>query len=208
EGEKQDFFCLITDIQLGATDPQALQDPPGAADDLLRQVLSGITTFGAIKIQPMLVLPKAELDGAARYLPPRTVPTHFSSVYRAGPADFEQVFGAEDALHFQMGKPLDMDVPVCLDLKRFVERSNGVFGKSGTGKSFLTRLLLCGVIKSDLAVNLIFDMHSEYGHGSRTEDNLLVEGLQDLFGKQKVAVLGLDAGSDGRRAERADSLIS
>src|SRR5215213_1395729 len=51
EGEKQDFFCLITDIQLGATDPQALQDPPGPADDLLRQVLSGITTFGAIKIQ-------------------------------------------------------------------------------------------------------------------------------------------------------------
>src|SRR4051812_18987268 len=36
EGEKQDFFCLITDIQLGATDPQALQDPPEANDDLLR----------------------------------------------------------------------------------------------------------------------------------------------------------------------------
>ena len=208
EGEKQDFFCLITDIQLSATDPQALQDPPGAADDLLRQVLSGITTFGAIKIQPMLVLPKEELDGGARYLPPRTVPTHFSSVYRAGPADFEQVFGAEDALHFQMGKPLDMDVPVCLDLKRFVERSNGVFGKSGTGKSFLTRLLLCGVIKSDLAVNLIFDMHSEYGHGAQSEDHRRVLGLQDLFGAQKVIVLALDSRSDASRTVRADRTIT
>ena len=39
-----------------------------------------------------------------------------------------------------------MDVPVRLDLTRFVERSNGVFGKSGTGKSFLTRLLHCGIV--------------------------------------------------------------
>jgi DNA helicase HerA-like ATPase len=64
------------------------------------------------------------------------------------------------------------------------------------------------VIKSASAVNLIFDMHSEYGHGSRSEDGQLVDGLQDLFGKQKVVVLGLDAGSDGSRAVRADGLIS
>lgn len=214
EGEKQDFFCLITDIQLGATDPQALLDPPEANDDLLRQVLSGITTFGAIKIQPMLMLPKGELDGpaganGAAYLPPRTIPPHYSRVHRADEEDFAKVFGTpEDKLRFEMGKPLDMDVAVCLDLKRFVERSNGVFGKSGTGKSFLTRLLLCGVIKGDVAVNLIFDMHSEYGHGSRSEDGVRVLGLQDLFGAQKVAVLALDAKADGARATRADRTIS
>jgi DNA helicase HerA-like ATPase len=48
-----------------------------------------------------------------------------------------------------------MDVPICIDLDRFVERSNGVFGKSGTGKSFLTRLLLSGIIRKQAAVNLI-----------------------------------------------------
>lgn len=42
-----------------------------------------------------------------------------------------------------------------------VERSSGVFGKSGTGKMFLARFLLAGVIKHRAAVNLIFDIHNE-----------------------------------------------
>src|SRR5215211_652994 len=209
-GDKHDFFCLITDIQLSATDPQVLQDPPDAAEDFLRQVLAGTTTYGAIKVQPMLMLARGEpTDGQIEGpLPVRTVPAHFSRVYVADESDFELVFGSEERGHFQVGKPLDMEVPVCLDLQRFVQRSNGVFGKSGTGKSFLTRLLLCGVVQSGQAVNLVFDMHSEYGHGNRSEDGVLVQGLQDLFGKQKVVVLGLDAGSDGRKAVRADGLIS
>ncbi len=77
-------------------------------------------------------------------LPVKTIPTHFSQVYEANEEDFRRVFGWEDDTqrkNFSIGKPLDMDVPVCIDLDRFVERSNGVFGKSGTGKSFLTRLL-------------------------------------------------------------------
>ena len=126
--------------------------------------------------------------------PVRTIPSHFSVVHEADRDDFELVFGQESEQRFQIGKPLDMDVPVCLDLRQFVERSNGVFGKSGTGKSFLTRLLLCGVVKADAAVNLIFDMHSEYGHGSVGEDGRMVKGLQDLFTRQKVVVLGLEAG--------------
>ena len=77
---------------------------------------------------------------------------HFSSVSDATQQDFERVFGRDDGKnHFQIGQPIDMDVPVCLDLRRFVERSNGIFGKSGTGKSFLTRLILCGVIKAQAA---------------------------------------------------------
>lgn len=210
EGEQHDFFCLITDVQLGATDQRVLQDPPGPADDFLRAVLAGTTTFGAMKVQPMLMLPKGGggLDAKREPEPPRTVPAHFSSVYEADEDDFEQVFGKESERFFAMGKPLDMEVDVCLDLTRFVQRSNGVFGKSGTGKSFLTRLLLCGVIKSDIATNLIFDMHSEYGHGSNSEDNRLVKGLQDLFGPLKVSVLGLDAGADAGRTRRADRLIT
>jgi DNA helicase HerA-like ATPase len=102
----------------------------------------------------------------------KTVPVHFSAVHLADDEDFQRVFGVEDSdhpNHFEIGRPLDMEVPVCLDLKQFVERSNGVFGKSGTGKSFLTRLLLAGVVRSKAAVNLIFDMHSEYGWSSQSE---------------------------------------
>ena len=54
-------------------------------------------------------------------------------------------------------------VKITLNLERLVERSSGVFGKSGTGKTFLARLLLAGIIQQRVAVNLIFDMHNEYG---------------------------------------------
>src|SRR5262252_6625677 len=131
--------------------------------------------------------------------PARTIPPHFSNVSEATLGDFERVFGRDDGKHhFQIGQPIDMDVPVCLDLRRFVERSNGIFGKSGTGKSFHTRLILCGVIKADAAVNLIFDMHSEYGWSAKNEEGVEVKGLSQLFGS-RVAVYTLDMESSRGR---------
>jgi DNA helicase HerA-like ATPase len=139
-------------------------------------------------------------------LPVKTIPSHFSQVYDASEHDFRAVFGWEDdptRKNFAIGKPLDMDVPVCIDLDRFVERSNGVFGKSGTGKSFLTRLLLSGVIRKQAAVNLIFDMHSEYGWEAQCEGKGMntVKGLRQLFPGQ-VEIYTLDPESTKRRGIR------
>ena len=139
-------------------------------------------------------------------LPVKTIPSHFSQVYDASERDFRAVFGWEDDPHrrnFAIGKPLDMDVPICIDLDRFVERSNGVFGKSGTGKSFLTRLLLSGIIRKQAAVNLIFDMHSEYGWEATCEGKMFstVKGLRQLFPGQ-VQIYTLDPDSTKRRGVR------
>jgi hypothetical protein len=138
--------------------------------------------------------------------PVKTIPSHFSQVYDATERDFRLVFGWEDDPHrrnFAIGQPLDMEVPVCIDLDRFVERSNGVFGKSGTGKSFLTRLLLSGIIRKQAAVNLIFDMHSEYGWEAATEGKQFrtVKGLRQLFAGQ-VDIYTLDPDSTRRRGVR------
>ena len=139
-------------------------------------------------------------------MPVKTIPSHFSQVYDASERDFRAVFGWEDDPHrrnFAIGQPLDMDVPICIDLDRFVERSNGVFGKSGTGKSFLTRLLLCGIIRKQAAVNLIFDMHSEYGWEAVREGKQFstVKGLRQLFPGQ-VQIYTLDPASTRRRGVR------
>lgn len=139
-------------------------------------------------------------------LPVKTIPSHFSQVYEASQRDFRAVFGWEDdpqRCNFAIGKPIDMDVPICLDLERFVERSNGVFGKSGTGKSFLTRLLLSGIIRKRAAVNLIFDMHSEYGWEAVSEGKNFstVKGLRQLFPDQ-VQIYTLDPESTRRRGVR------
>ena len=138
--------------------------------------------------------------------PVKTVPSHFSQVFDALDTDFQIIFGSEAnplKRNFAIGQPIDMPVPICLDLDRFVERSNGVFGKSGTGKSFLTRLLLSGVIRKQAAVNLIFDMHSEYGWEAAKEGKKFstVKGLRQLFPAQ-VQIYTLDPESTLRRGVR------
>lgn len=152
---------------------------------------------------------QAQSSEELELLPVKTIPSHFSQVYDASDRDFRAVFGWEDdpsRRNFAIGRPIDMDVPICIDLDRFVERSNGVFGKSGTGKSFLTRLLLSGIIRKRAAVNLIFDMHSEYGWeaasegGGRDRFNT-VKGLRQLFPDQ-VQIYTLDPESTQRRGVR------
>jgi uncharacterized protein len=178
QGEKHEFFSMVTDVALEATNQKILIDPP-AESAFVSQVLSGTLTYGSIVLMPRLMLPRDIEQGL---LPVKTVPRHFSSVYDAEEEDFTRVFGGSNENSFEIGQPLDMNVPVCIDLERFVERSNGIFGKSGTGKSFLTRLILSGTISANIASNLVFDMHSEYGWASASETGTTVKGLRQLFG--------------------------
>ncbi|HMQ29789.1 MAG TPA: ATP-binding protein [Chloroflexaceae bacterium] len=187
KGEKHEFFSMITDVALEATNQKVLTDPPDG-DAFFHEVLAGTSTYGTLAMMPRLMLPTDLEEGL---LPVKTIPRHFAPVFEASEADFQRVFGREGGSSFEIGRPLDMDVPVCLDLARLVERSNGIFGKSGTGKSFLTRLLLCGTIHAGVASNLIFDMHSEYGWETRSEGGGFVKGLRQLFGSE-VLVYTID----------------
>lgn len=193
QGEKYDFFCLVTDVLLNASSPGMLDDPPDPTDDFLRQVLVGTGAYGSLAIQPMLMLNKqAANEVAADELgagpqPVRTIPVHFAQVNVADEADFDRVFAQPGDGSWTIGTPLDMDIDVRLDLERIAERSNGIFGKSGSGKSMLTRLLLCGLIKSQRAVNLVFDMHSEYAWATRDKrTNTMLPSLRDVFGESVV----------------------
>jgi hypothetical protein len=157
----------------------------------------------------MLVL-EASADpqtGSEEPRPVKTIPAHFSPVYEATEEDVNNVFGAEDERHFYVGTPLDMEnVRVHLNLERLVERSSGVFGKSGTGKTFLTRTLLAGIVKQNAAVNLVFDMHNEYGWESQAEGRHRVKGLRQLF-PGKVSVMTLDPESSRRRESKFDLTV-
>ncbi|KAB8142181.1 DUF87 domain-containing protein [Chloroflexia bacterium SDU3-3] len=203
EGEKHQFFSMVTDVSLEATNQKILADPPGS-DPFFYEVLAGTSTYGSINLKPNLMVPH-DLNEGPR--PVKTVPRHFAAVFDANESDFTRVFGTEDRTHFEIGRPLDMDVPICLDLERLVERSNGVFGKSGTGKSFLTRLILCGTIKAKSASNLIFDMHSEYGHDATSESGTFVKGLRQLFGGSQVLVYSLDPASSRNRGVAPDEEV-
>jgi len=193
EGEDNRYFSTIADLELRLTDPALAADPPPATSPFLRAALAGVHTYAVAQVKPSLMLAdKDELIGGGPK-PVRTIPMHFAILREAGAVDFSNVFGEEDAegTKFALGTPLTMDQPIPLDLKRLVERSNGVFGQSGTGKSVLTRLLLCGVIKAGLASALIFDMHSEYAWQKEGEGGAQLRGLRDLFGS-KIGVYSLD----------------
>ncbi len=199
EGEQYDFFSMITDIALGASNEQILLHPPDEEEHLLRQILQGASTFATVTLRPMLMMENRNLEEFVEPRKVKTVPVHFAPVARATEEDVARIFGHEandgGKRYFEIGRPLDMDTPVCIDLNRFVERSNGIFGKTGTGKTFITRLILAGLIKTQKAVNLIFDMHSEYGLSSRKESDdgraHFVKGLRDLF-PSRVAIFSLD----------------
>jgi DNA helicase HerA-like ATPase len=198
------FFGIITDIALDVSNPDLIRRPPDSSDDFVVDIYSGSVTFGTMQISPMLMLD--EEQGEPR--PVKTIPSHFSHAYEASPQDVELVFGEEDEVHFYIGTPLDMeDVQVNLDLSRFVERSSGVFGKSGTGKSFITRTVLAGIIKSGLASALIFDMHNDYGWAIKDEVGREHKGLRQLFPDGRVSVVTLDEDTSRARGSKIDRVL-
>ena len=207
QGDRLRFFGVVTDVSLGATDGSLVGSPPDVSNPFVAEVISGTAAYGAMSVQPMLTIsgddPSLVLDGPQ---PAKTIPAHFSQVATASDRDVELVFGAEGEGHFWVGSPLDMETKLCLDVNELVKRSNGVFGKSGTGKTFLTRLLLIGILQSGAARNLVFDMQSEYGWSGYSEDAREVKGLKQLFPSQ-VVVFSLDEASSKRRGLMPDYVV-
>lgn len=204
QGNQKCFLGVLTEIELESTDDGIAATPPDMSNPLLQQVMSGTTAYGAITVEPMLAMGVDMPDGPQ---PAKTIPSHFSRVSLASEEDIQAVFGDEDAKHFYIGNPMDMEARLCLNIEELVKRSNGVFGKSGTGKTFLTRLLLIGILQHGAASNLIFDMHGEYGWRGSSEHTNEVKGLKQLFGS-KVAVFSLDPESARRRGLTPDYDVS
>ena len=203
-GNNHAFFSLITDLNLEVTHPDILLFPPTAKEGLLMSMLKERDIYATAQVKPMLML-----DSKGSLLPVKTIPPHFAPVYEATQKDVSLIFGNEDDAsknYFSIGCPLDMTTPICINLERLTERSNGIFGKTGTGKTFITRLILAGLIKNEKATMVIFDMHSEYGLQARKEGNdhySFVKGLKTLF-PDKVVIFSLDPQSTRRRGGNCD----
>ncbi len=205
EGRDNLYFSMIADLQLHVTDSNLIADPPWDRDTLIARALAGTGTYAVAQVKPMLMLPRQAddlfVDPTERVRPVRTIPGHFALLRKATDDDFRLVFGEDTNSNymFSIGTPLTSNIPVALDLRRFMERSNGIFGQSGTGKSFLARLLLCGIIHRNVGVNLVFDMHDEYAFGKESEEGVWVKGLKELF-PTRVQVWSLDP--TNRNADR------
>lgn len=202
-GHSRRFFCMVTDIGLNSANAQITMIPPDMSNPYLSDIYNGSMAFGMAHITPMLVI-----NENSQIEPVRTIPPHFQEVWTATEQDINDVFGDEDESHFNIGAPLELpNTQINVDLKRLTERSVGVFGKSGTGKSYLTRIVLAGVIARRAAVNLIFDMHNDYGWEVYNEFGTKDKGLKQLF-PDRVAIFTLDDKSSQRRGVRPDFVVT
>ena len=136
-GEHYTFFSLITDLELQVTNPDILLFPPSEDEKILTSMLKKRDIYAKVMLRPMLML-----DAEKHRMPVKTIPSHFAAVYEASASEVAEIFGDEqkDKKYFNIGFPLDMTTPVCMDLDLLVERSNGIFGKTGTGKTFITQI--------------------------------------------------------------------
>jgi hypothetical protein len=211
------FYGLVTDLQLGATDPRFADEQSEKRFPLhLAELLHGQTLFTNLEVLPALMLERGPDPGSAEYaawreaitqgmrpephaLPVKTIPPHHASVRQAGQGDIAEIFGEESHPgNFVIGYTREQGHPVCLNLDKFVQRSSGVFGATGTGKSFLTRLLLAGLIQYNRASILVLDMHNEYGFDDTASDTGKgVVGLKTKF-SSSLQVVGLGKGTQIR----------
>lgn len=215
QGRQQRFFGMVTDVELRSLSAHLAAVPPSGNDEFVQEVLQGTATYAVLKVMPMLKIgPTA--DAAPE--PVKTVPSHFAVARDASQSEMEEIFGSEDSSHFLIGSPLDMDVKICLDYTRFIERSNGIFGKTGTGKTFLTRMVLFYLIQKSgqqrehkrRCVNLVFDMHNEYGwEGTSEGPSGRAQGLKRLPGiGANVLIMTLDEANARRRTVRPDGVVT
>jgi energy-coupling factor transporter ATP-binding protein EcfA2 len=204
------FYGLVTDLQLGSTDPRfADEQSESRLPSEMAQLLHGQTLYTTLEVLPALMLERGPEPGGPGYqewwaehaeglhpMPVKTIPPHHAQVRLADEGDIAEIFGKPDEQgNFVVGYTREQGHPVCINLDKFVQRSAGVFGATGTGKSFLTRLMLAGLIHHDNASVLVFDMHNEYGFDDTASDTHdAVVGLKTKFGT-RVRVVALGAGA-------------
>jgi DNA helicase HerA-like ATPase len=209
------YYGLVTDLQLGSTDPRFADEKSDRLQPAIAQALLGQTLYTTLMVYPTLMLDRGPADAVENLRwqveidegkmerptprPVKTVPAHHAPASLATEGDVEEIFGRAGPGMLEIGQTIEQGYPVRLDLNRFVKRSSGIFGATGTGKSFLTRMVLAGLMKEDVAGALVFDMHNEYAFDSMDSDAAgRVMGLRSLFGaKVQVAGLGKDARVSG-----------
>lgn len=208
------FYGLITDLQLGSTDPRFADEPSDERlPPTLSSLLQGQTLFTTLEVLPTLMLERGPEPGTDLYkqwlndrgeagglpVPVKTIPSHHAEVLLASSGDVAEIFGSEAKTgFFRIGNTREQGHPVCIDLAKLIQRSSGIFGATGSGKSFLTRIILSGLIKEKLASLLVFDMHNEYGlDDTATDTQERVPGLKGKF-PSSIRVVGLGRGASVR----------
>ena len=189
EGARYDFYCLVEDV---------LNEESDIADQLAGSTIADVIVprpethegYGGPIFYSKAKLRMIQLvDRQTKKLSePQTIPPYFSSCRHATRDDVERIYEVTDT-SATLGTITGVEpFHVQLDMKKLVEKPFAIFGRTGTGKSILNKLVCAGILSKDVGSVLIFDMHSEYGVFSATDKT---EGLKFFF-PGKVEIFSLD----------------
>ncbi len=204
------FYGIVVDLQLGATDPRYAENRGDSRfSPAVSRLLAQQTLYTNLVVLPSLMIESFPEFSDPDYpewreahpedpgpMPIKTVPAHHSDAWLASANDVAAIFGEPGVGgNFVIGRTREQDHPVCIDLDSFVKRSAGIFGATGSGKSFLTRMVLAGLIQRNKVAVLVYDMHNEYGFDDTSSDTgKPVAGLKGKF-QSKVRVVALGRNS-------------
>ena len=208
------FFGIVIDVALRTTHPRYVENETPDLAPALTHMLRQSTLYTTATVLPVRMMeigpdPEQDPEGYQRFLqevdaglrdvrpmPVKTVPPHFSPVRLADQGDVDEIFGRPtEKATFVIGYTREQGHAVRIRLREFIKRSAGVFGATGTGKSFLTRLLLAGIMHYDVASVLLFDMHNEYAYDLPDPDRKVrIDGLKSHF-HSRIRVVGLGPGT-------------
>jgi len=189
EGARYDFYCLVEDV---------LNEESDIADQLAGSTIADVIVprpethegYGGPIFYSKAKLRMIQLvDRETKKLSePQTIPPYFSACRHATRDDVERIYEVTET-SATLGTITGVEpFHVQLDMKKLVEKPFAIFGRTGTGKSILNKLVCAGILSKDVGSVLIFDMHSEYGVFSATDKT---EGLKFFF-PGKVEIFSLD----------------
>ncbi len=221
------FYGIATDLQLQSTDPRfAFESSHKRLPAEIANLLDKQTLYTNLVVLPALMLERGPDPASPAYqawlaaidanqkeeprpMPVKSIPGHHAAVRLAGAGDVAEIFGKPGAEgNFIIGHTREQGHPVCVNLDQLILRSAGIFGATGSGKSFLTRILLAGLVERNRASVLVYDMHNEYGLDDTASDTgQNVRGLRSAFGASRVQVVGLGA-SASIRGQSPDFTLS
>ena len=165
-GIKRTFLAVVGDVhhRTGVAAAESLSgspEPPAQAISQLRG-----RTLGSM----VTLIPVAQTDSSGEVEEATTIPDYLTEGSEPTEEEVAEFYGTPDyKLKWPIGSPKNSTAQVPLDVDALTRGCFGIFGKSGTGKTFLGNLIAAAIAVASRHMEgqppvklLILDMHSEY----------------------------------------------
>ena len=177
EGDRYRYYGLVTDLQLGATDPRFADEESGRLQTALARELLGTTMFTTLAMYPTLIMDKGPELGTPEQgqwqdrvdrgeenpgpKPVKTVPAHRTEVRLADEADVAEIFGKERVLGCVTGWGATLHSPLELEMTSTGEFVIGNLANQPDSRLDVVKEILSLVVPCEISGNIRGSLYSK-----------------------------------------------